>query len=210
MRVSELIDLSKRTVFKQMSISTSDILANINLALLELYKDFSVNDKEQTLVLDSSIHVYSLNPDVMTITAVYTSEKYLKDGDGQPLNNTSNKVVEISLNNDKDPNSLLTPTANTCMVTYPTTGQIISIIYRAGSVSIEEDELDEVLPISQQYVEPLLMYLGYLGRMSINPASNDTAAFLQKYRSSVASINHLGIINKEHNTNTKLYDKGFI
>ena len=210
MKVSALISLSKSTVLKQLKIDDSDILSFVNLALLQIYKKFPINIKEQAIVLQEDINIYDLNPDLMAVSSAFTTENYIRDDDGNLIGGDAAKVVEIPINDDTNPNSFFTPTPGTGMLTYPTTGQIVSILYRAGSISIESDELDQELAITPQYVEPLLMYIGYLGYLSLNAANGKDDTFLAKYNIACASLSKLGITNADTNTNEKLHMRGFV
>jgi len=212
MKVSDFLELVNSSVFKQLSIESDDALAFINLALLEVYKEFPINIKEQNIILDANINIYKLNDDVMSLVSAYTAEKYLKDSDGELLDNTvdANSIVEININTDNDPNSFNTPTPNMGMVSFPTTEQVISLLYRAGSTRIEPDELDTELEVGMHYIEPLLMYVGYLGHLSVSIASPESSAYLNKYMASVNSIKRLGIVNLDNYNKTKFSDRGFV
>lgn len=210
MKVSALISLAKSTVLKQLSISDPDILSFVNLSLLQIYKKFNINTKEQVIVLQEDIHIYDLNPDAMAIISAYTTEDYLRDFDGNLIGGTKGKIAEIPVNDDTDPNAFFTPTPGTGMLTYPTTGQIISLLYRAGSVDIESDELDLELKVTAQYIEPLLLYIGYLGYLSLSSPNGIEDKYLTKFEIASASLKKQGIINADSNTNNKLDNRGFV
>lgn len=212
MKISAFIALAKATVLKQLKLDDADILSFVNLAILQVYKKFPINVKEQIVVLQEDIHIYDLNPDVMSLVSAFTAERYLKDDKGAFIysGSTRDTIVEVTINDSTDPNTVMTPTPGMLMVSHPTTGQLLSLLYRAGSVDIESDELDEQIKVTPQYIEPLLMYMGYLGYTSINSTTGVGDSYLTKYNIACATLNKEGIVNKNSNTNTKLRDRGFV
>jgi len=211
MKVSGLIKLLKTTVLKQISVKDDDILTFINLALIQVYKKFSVSTKEQAINIYDDIHIYKLGPDVLNPTMAFTQEKYLKDLDGDEVVSSggSSEVVEIGINDENDINSIFTPSPGEMMVTYPTTGQVIAVIYKASPDTIESDELDNLLVLPDQYIEPLLMYVGYLAFLSTGTSLEKGEGFLVKYNIACASLTKLGITNPDNTSNHKLIQKGF-
>lgn len=209
MKVSALIALAKATVLKQLTVPEADVLSFVNLALLQVYKKFPINIKEQNLVLQETIHIYDLNPDVMQVVSVYTLEKYLRNPDGSSTSCSSDTVVELSVNDESDVNSFFTPTPGTGMITHPTTGQILSVLYRAGSVDIEADELESDLKVTPQYIEPLLMYIGYLGYLTLNSSTAVDDKFLIRFEVACASLKKTGMVNSEGSTNLRLDTAGY-
>lgn len=210
MKVSEFISLAKASVLKQLQLDDADILAFINLAVLQVYKRFPINEREQLVQLKEFHNFYELNDDFMSLVSAFTPQKYLKDDEGILIGFTDDKIVSIGANDDNDPNSFHTPTPGRGMVNYPSEGQPITLIYRAGIKEIQSDELEEELKITQQYIEPLLMYLGYLGYMSINSTTGVGDGFLTKYNISCASLQKNGVANMDSNSNIKLHMRGFV
>jgi len=212
MKVSAFIALAKSSVLKQLALDDPEILSFVNLAVLQIYKRFPINVKEQVVVLQDDLHIYDLNPDVMSLVSAFTGENYLKDSTGSLIStgSSSTSIAEVTLNDSTDPNTVMTPTPGTIMVNYPSSGQLLSLLYRAGSVDIEADELDEQLKITPQYIEPLLMYMGYLGYTSINSTTGVGDTFLTKYNIACAALAKEGITNKNTNTNNKLKGRGFV
>ena len=212
MKISAFIALAKSTVLKQLSLDDAEILSFVNLSLLQIYKKFSINVKEQIIVLQEDIHIYDLNPDAMALVSAFTAKKYLKDDSGSLIysGSTDASIIEVPLNDETDPNTVMTPTPGMIMLNYPTTDQLLSVLYRAGSVDIEADELDEHIKVTPQYIEPMLMYMGYLGYTSINSTTGVGDNFLAKHNIACAVLNKEGIVNKNTNTNNKLADRGFV
>ena len=210
MKVSTLITTARATVLKQLQVSEGEVLTFINLALLEVYKRFPVSTKEQIIVLEEGIHIYELNPDAMSLVSAYTESRYLRDQEGDLVSPTSSEIVEIPINDETDVNSLLTPTPGSGMISYPTEGQVVSVLYRAGPVTIESEELEEELKVTPQYVELLLMYIGYLGYLGLNSTNGLEDKYLTRFEVSALTLQKQGIVNVDGNTNSKLENRGFV
>lgn len=210
MLVSEVMALCDANVLKQISVNETDLLSYVNLALLEVHKKFDIIIHEQIIAVDPTINEYRLNDDVMIITAAFTAEKYLKNTDGSIAFITGDTPVSIPLNDEGDVNSVFTPSTRALLVPYPSEGQLISLLYKASPVVITEDDLDQELEVAPQYIKPLMMYIGFLGYLSVDAGiQTDNDNYQLKYEMACAEIKDLGLTNTNIVVNNKLEQKGF-
>lgn len=211
MLISNALTLVKRGVLKQLSVDETDLLSYLNMAMTEVYKKFDINIREQILTLDSNINEYALSADVMIITSAYTQSSYLKDAYGNAINSSAeNRVVSISVNDEDDSNSVFTPSNGVLLVPFPTTDQVISLVYKASPEEITETDLEKELQLAPQYMEPLFMYIGYLGYLSHDSGiQTDNDNYLLKFERACRVIQDLGLTNVNVSTNRKLEQKGF-
>lgn len=211
MLLSEFYSLAKNTALKQLKVNDLVLLELTNFGLKEIYKKFNISIQEQVLLLSSTVNEYELQPDFMQIVSAYTPEMYLTDTNGVVLNPNSTEIIELTVNDDSDPNTVYFPAYNKCMFSFPSDNQQVSLIYKASPKVIESDDEDSRLEIGDQYIEPLLFYVAYLYTMSYSGDVNGTQDnYLSKYNFACNKIKDLSLNNISTLENMNLFKKGFV
>jgi len=216
------------------------ILPHINLGLTELYKRFNLKNNEvvvqqydhiQTYHLDSRYAQTSIpNPITIPLGGLEISKYYIMDSIYQPFTDDVLRIEaihnelgeELYINQDRSYYkgsdkywSVNTPAYNTIQVPYPENENQMIVTYRACHVPIVMDESSNLsrihVPISQSYLEPLLMYVASrvytnLGTNEGNEGNNYTA----KYEASMQRITELNLKNNEDTFNIKLAENGWV
>lgn len=211
MTLSEFITLAKNTVLRQLKISDSALVAFINTGLLEVYKQFNISIKTNvTTFTTTTDKVFPIPMDLLSIVSVTTQVKYLRDNNGNLIEDTSNKEVELYINKVGNNNSIHTFSYNTFSYDFPVIGQTITIKYIAAPDTLNIDDSNKELPIHGQYVDPLLMYVAYLSNLSYGDKEQEIDLYLNRYRYSKDQILKLGLYDQNDLSDNRLDTKGFI
>lgn len=214
MQINDLVENLKKTTLKNIHLEDDTILEYINSGLVSIYTKFDIDIKEQTLELNSVVSEYSLNSDVMVVTAVYTQSGYLKDKNGATIGSAgleSTEAVSIPLNDIDDPNSVFTPATGIILVPYPTDGQILSILYKASPKTLKPDDLTDRLALGPQYIEALKAHIAYATYSDMDTKDAQTlSVLLQRYNGLCDDISTRGVTNTNQIVNDKLRDRGFV
>ncbi len=192
--VQEIIDIAKYGELRQLSMKddAEAMMSYISLGVNEIYKRFPINTQEQMVDLVTNTTTYRLAPDCMYVLAAY-------DEDG----------VELSINDETDEFSILTPSFNTIQVPTPETGLSISIIYAASHPKITS--VNDGVNLPPQFLEALLHYIGYRAHGSMDGLINtENNTHYMRFEASCSKIKTLGLITHDNNASTKFEDKGFV
>jgi len=199
-------ELAQLGVVKQLKSTTpadvveaeKQILSYINLGVLELYIRFSLRTEETTITLSENITLYTITANAFnSIYAVY-------DELGK----------QLSLNDEEDPLSLMTPNYNTVQVPNPVNGAVLYIMYNAvPDTMVWADNLSTVIvPISPMMVEALLHYIGYRAHASMNGnVDGENNTHYVRFEASCKKLREIGAISDDALSENKQFDvKGFV
>lgn len=206
MLVKDFLTLCRVGVTKQFSLDETSLFAFLNLGITELHKKFDLVMREQIIEVNSARKEYTLLPDVMQVTAVYTDAKFLT----LDIALSSSEVVSMPLNDDNDPFSVYTPTKGVLMVSYPKDGQVISVLYKASPYVYTPADLENELDIEAQYISPLVMYMGYLANLGLEAAPGQLMTLLGLFNQACEEIGHYGLNPSSTIVNDKLNMRGFV
>lgn len=206
MLVKDFLTLCRVGVTKQFSLDETSLFAFLNLGITELHKKFDLVMREQIIEVNSARKEYTLLPDVMQVTAVYTDAKFLT----LDIALSSSEVVSMPLNDDNDPFSVYTPTKGVLMVSYPKDGQVISVLYKASPYVYTPADLENELDIEAQYISPLVMYMGYLANLGLEAAPGQIMTLLGLFNQACTEIEHYGLNPSSTIVNDKLNMRGFV
>jgi len=199
-------ELAQLGVVKQLKSTTpadvveaeKQILSYINLGVLELYIRFSLRTEETTITLSENITLYTITANAFnSIYAVY-------DELGK----------QLSLNDEEDPLSLMTPNYNTVQVPNPVNGAVLYIMYNAvPDTMVWANNLSTVIvPISPMMVEALLHYIGYRAHASMNGnVDGENNTHYVRFEASCKKLREIGAISDDALSENKQFDvKGFV
>ena len=202
MTVQETIELAKKNKLKNSNIvnDTEAILAALNLGLLELYKRFPLRIDEAIVRLRAAKTEYKVDgtdADVsmptgsqfMWIVAAYQEVKDIVD-------ETKVLTAQIPVNEEENPLSIQTVAWNAVQIPTVSDGAYVSLIYAAAPVLIHIDELDTVLPLPPQMIDPLLEYICYQANGMLD-AEIDTDKYYQRFEASCNRIELRGMLTSD-------------
>jgi len=181
--VKDVIEYAKHSELNQLAVKDDldALLAYINLGVLELYKRFNLKNKEVLVELKENITTYTLPEDCIKIEAIY-----------------NNLGMQLPINEENDIYAVMTPTYNTIQVPFPIAGVVLSIIYVAAPTKVIEDT--DLIPLPEQFLEPLLQYIGYKAHASINATTeqgSENNAYYIRFEASCKRIKDLGLLNND-------------
>ena len=202
MTIRQAIDLAKSGKLKNSNIVNDDvaILGALNLGLIEMYKRFPLRVDEAIITLRDAKTEYKLDgTDVdvslptgsrfMWVVAAYQEVEDAID---------ENKVTteQIPVNEEDNPLSVQTVSWDTIQVPVTNSGAYISVIYAAAPDLLVAGDLDDVLPLPPQMLEPLLEYMCYQANSTLD-AEIDTDKYYQRFEASCSRIEMRGMTTSD-------------
>lgn len=150
-----IIDAAKKGELQNLAVSedTETIIGYINLGLIELYKRFPVQLKEDMISLEDNTYLYSMPADFMWLVSV--TEQV--DINGELV------TVDVSINNRHDERSIFIVNWNTVKVPLIVDRSDLSFTYVVTPPTYTIADLTNEVAIPIQMVEALLHYVGYRG-----------------------------------------------
>lgn len=208
MFVKDFFTLCRAGVTKQFTLDDVSMFAFLNLGITELHKKFDLVMREQIIEVNSTRKEYTLLPDVMQVTAVYTDAKYLTDS---PIDSSlTSEVVSMPLNDGNDPFSVYTPSKGVLVVSYPKDNQVLSVLYKASPYAYTLADLDNELDIEAQYISPLVIYMGYSANLGLEAIPGQTTTMLAMFNQACGEIENYGLNPTSTVVNEKLNMRGFV
>lgn len=227
MNISDLLSYLKYGELSQLvsaGVTTRDtqIITNINLGLIELYKRFPIKLSEVIVQLNSrrthytisSAHAESNKP-----IDGNSDDYYVMDSLYYPFKDDLNQIEvvyneegeELPLNDENLTYSLFTVGHNVLLHPYPENENAISVIYRASApLLVVDGELTQIVEIPDHLLELLTTYVAYKTFASISLNSPEATGYFTKFEASCNLINNLGLISKPSNTNLRLEINGWV
>ena len=202
MTVQEAIEMAKRGKLKNSNIVNNDaaILDTLNLGLIELYKRFPLRVDEAIITLRNAKTEYKMdgtdtdvampnNSQFMWIVAAYqevTDEVEV------------NKVltVQIPVNEEENPLSIQTVAWNAVQIPTVNDGAYISLIYAATPKLLGANDVNAVLPLPPQMLEPLMEYMCYQANSTLD-AEVDTDKYYQRFEASCSRVEMRGMLTSD-------------
>jgi len=202
-----------------------EMITNVNIALLEIYKRYSIKTEELTLQLYDHITLYNLHSNYAASNdASEEVYKYILDtatvtpftDDILLITHVYDEIGDEYALNDLDRvDSLYTPTQTSLQVPYPTGENTLSVIYRASPEKIlltETDANTVTVALPPQFLEAMVSYIAYRVFSGMNLSEGDTTALSHyaKFEAAIALIDHKGLLNTDNNQNTKFEESGWL
>lgn len=196
------------------------IIPHLNLAMIELYKRFSLKVDEITVQEYAAISTYILEDDyAVSNDASEQPIKYIVDTAEDPFTNnilriesiTDEEGTELGIDDYNDEDSVLTLTYDSIKLPNPADDGILTISYRAApEIIIGDDDLnpetyDVRIPIF--LLEALIFYIG--SRLFASDAEL-SMLLLTKYEASCKRVTDLELVIPDNTTNLKLTDNGWV
>lgn len=186
MTIGDIVTQLKYGELRSISIKDDNyaIVSYINLALVALYGRFNLLSNEVIIDLQDNVTEYTLPTDFMNLLSV-----------------TREDGTEYTIDEGDPDTSIYQVSFNKIQVPFPATGVSISVIYSANPtflVYADESNLNDVVPLPIQLMEPLLHYIGYRAHGSMNgdiKAENNT--HYMRYEASCKRVEELGLVRRE-------------
>ena len=205
MLVSDIITDAKYGELRQLAVKddVDAVISFINMGMLELYKRFNLRTEEAIVSLDANTTIYTLDPDLDNINMLddcdlmYIVGIYDEDGN------------IVGLNNEDEPNSVLTPSYDTIQVPNPADGTYLSVMYIATPTRLTATTDTVKLPAS--LYEALLHYIGYRGHGSIDGNINtENNTHYMRFEKSCTTAKEYGLVTADETPYRVVTVKGFL
>lgn len=208
MKLFEFITLLKEGSLHQVSHITQDSLISFtNLGIQTISDEFDLLKKTIIINVLNNVTTYTLPLDFETVNSITTSGNYWRDFNGEI--SPQIKEFEVGVNIVGDYNSVFIHNNLTLTVPYPITGQTLLLDYKASVPTLISTT--EVLPIANQYIIILMLYVTFLGFLhSLGASHQDTLSSLKMYKDGVISILESGTYIPNKGFNNKFNDRGFV
>jgi hypothetical protein len=214
MLVSDVINFSKTGELKQLRLSYVDdddcdqfdneatLLGFINLGLIELYKRFAFKKVTQQLANTIDGATYNMGDDYLYI--YYACG--IVGGDAE-------ETVTMPLNNEFANMSLFENEPYVLTVVrhpdYCEDVNEIDVTYIATPALLTD--VDDVVPLKYQYIEPLLQFMAYRAHSSLTASpEEDNQTYYQRFETSVKRLKRDGTETPDNQSNYKLPVRGWV
>ena len=219
MTANEVITLAKAGELLQLSPAIKDdnnvLVGFINLGMTELYKRFTLRTEEAVITLQDGKTIYKL--DGTDTDVVLTGGKVMyviaAYGDGESRADYSVDDPILPLNVEDNPYSINMIGYDQVQIPLITASAVISLIYQAFPTKVTIDTLDAELDIPDQFVEPLLHYMGYRGHGSMDgEIQTESNTHYMRFEASCDKIRTLGvgITSDDINMDSRISLRGFV
>jgi hypothetical protein len=209
MKVNDFITLVKDGSLHQTTVTQDSLIQFINLGLQEVYEKFNLKNKTITITLTSATS-YTLPTDLTSIDSITSPGKYYRNDLGTIIDIIEDFELGINVNYDKY-NSVFIDDNIDMKVPNPIVGQILTIDYRATPIAVTALTLTAELPLANQYINPLMLYVTYLGFLQNGGANAvDVRASLSLYDKVCEAILISGNYINSFGLNNKFFNRGFV
>ncbi len=219
MIISEAIALLKNAELKQLSVKDDNeaVLGFINLAILEIYKRFSLWESEAIITIASGKLLYKLDGidsdvsiNISDHSVLMIEHVFLDDPDDATARE------ELVINNDKDPLSIFTPQYHQIKINTPVQdktpyiiGDTFTAVYRASPLFLTNEK--QTIPIPPQFFEALFHYVGFKGHGSVkSEVKGENNVHYMRFVAACDLINTNGLVSQDDLSSNKFEQRGFV
>jgi hypothetical protein len=197
------------------------VISFLNLGMTELYKRFSLREKELLIELDETITHYRIHSDYAENGGSLEPIKYIKDDPAAPFSNDLLLIMNVydewgeerPLNEWMDDNAVFTPETHVLQVPNPVQGDTLSVIYRAKPDLVPTTTTDPTsvdVDVPDQLSTALFAYIAYRAHLGLPEGETSKAsASYARFNAICRDVEQRGMINKEGSRNDKLDDNGW-
>ena len=168
----------------------------INMAIQDINSRFMLIQNVITFKLDQhGDKTYDLPPNFMQIIDAFDYKKR-----------------RVAINKEDDPGSIYTPSPKKIIIPKIYYNFPISVAYvESHNWILEDDKINEELPLGNQFIKAIMHYVSYLAFESINDDPGyGHHLHLEDYERELAKLESLGYKPNESQINNNFYFKGFI
>jgi hypothetical protein len=199
------------------------VIAQINLGLLNLYSKFPILEKSVAIAQYPHISIYNLTSQyARTNTESTETYKYILDTQLDPFKDDILQITaatdefgrSIPLNDDNAPDSWFLPAYNQLQIPNATLDETAFLIYRAKPEYIDPEtkDLDIEVFMPQYLVDPLVNYVAYKIFIGMGGENAQIAAIYQQlYEKQCMDIANSNLLNNSNSvTNIKPLIGGYV
>jgi hypothetical protein len=199
------------------------VIAQINLGLLNLYSKFPILEKSVAIAQYPHISIYNLTSQyARTNTESTETYKYILDNHLDPYKDDILQITaatdefgrSIPLNDDNAPDSWFLPAYNQLQIPNATLDETAFLIYRAKPEYIDPEtkDLDIEVFMPQYLVDPLVNYVAYKIFIGMGGENAQIAAIYQQlYEKQCMDIANSNLLNNSNSvTNIKPLIGGYV
>jgi hypothetical protein len=199
------------------------VIAQINLGLLNLYSKFPILEKSIAIAQYPHISIYNLTSQyARTNTESTETYKYILDTQLDPFKDDILQITaatdefgrSIPLNDDNAPDSWFLPAYNQLQIPNATLDETAFLIYRAKPEYIDPEtkDLDIEVFMPQYLVDPLVNYVAYKIFIGMGGENAQIAAIYQQlYEKQCMDIANSNLLNNSNSvTNIKPLIGGYV
>ncbi len=207
MRLEEIYDILKNTELKQIIVGEDEnqIIALMNLGLIEVYGKFSILQEEQIINILPGITRYRLQDNSQKVLQVY-----YRNVNTNPLLG-EDAFSEVPINDINSDDSVFTPQPYVLHIPNPDDGGIYSVMQVVSPPYITKaniNTLDFIFP--PQFLDPLVNYIAYRAYKSMNgDEQTEIGTHWRAYMASCNEVYKKGLMNYSILTNTKSTNRGY-
>jgi hypothetical protein len=200
MRLDEAITVATYSELNTLSLSDKKeaIIALINLGLTELYNLFVLRTEEVVISLLPGKTIYQLPEDFMYIINAYTKR--------------DNEVMELKVNEEKDPDSINTVGYNKLQIPFSFTADKVAIIYAQRPPHLTLDNLEDEIPLPSQMLQALFTFVAYKAHGAIRlDGQSEGDVYYSRFKQICNDLRQRGTVvaSDDISMDDRLYSRGF-
>jgi len=207
MRLREVYDILKNTELKQISLGEDEdqIIALMNLALIEIYGRFAILQEEQLITVVPGQTRYRLQDNSQKVLQVYFRNIKIEPLTGE------DQFYEVPINDINNPESVFLPQPYVLHIPNPVDGRVYSVMQIVTPPYITKENIDTVdLIFPPQFLEAFVSYVAYRAYKSINgDERTEIGTHWRMYQTACNEVYKKGLVQESLLTNLKLEQRGF-
>ena len=207
MKLRQIYDILINTELKQIVVGEDEdqVIALLNLALIEVYGKFSILQEEQVINVIENVTRYSLQGNSQKVLQVF-----MRNLESDPLLG-NDSYQEVPVNDVNCDESVFTPQPHLLHIPNPEKGRVYSVMQVVTPPYITKSNIDSVdMNIPEQFLEPILYYAAYRAYKSMNgDQQTEIGSHLQTYMQACTEVYKKGLAQTPIMTNLKLTERGY-
>lgn len=207
MRLRQIFDILKNTELKQIVVGEDDdqIIALMNLALIEVYSKFNILQEEQIIDCQDGKTRYLLQDNAQKVI-----QAYFRNLVAHPLNG-DDQYREVPINDINDEESIFIPEPYTVHIPNAKAGRQYSLILIVTPPYVTKDNIDTLdFNVPPQFLMPINNFAAYRAYKSMNnSADQETWVHWKAYKESCDDVYKNGLVQTQTITNMKAVDRGY-
>ena len=217
MTAQEVIDLAQAGELRNLSPAIRDnetiLVGAINMGLIEIYKRFHLKTEEAMVSLVDGRTIYRLDGTDPQVSLTNGTVMYIIAAYGDDTTSDYNSSYLLPLNVEDDLYSVNSISYDEVEIPLITPGAQVSILYVPYPVKATTLALDTELELPEQFLEPLLHYMGYRGHGAMDSnIQTESNTHYMRFEASCNKIKELGVgvTPDDVNMDSRISDRGFV
>lgn len=221
MNIQTAIKLLAESELKQLKVKEDSvaIMGFINMGVAELYKRFNLWLAEATITPVTGTSLYLLDGNDVNVDITLTDHELMKIMTvWLPSGVTSPPEKQIwDVNNEHNWDTVLIPKYNQIKIQSELLTDLVAdsytvrVVYRSAPIFMTVETA--TIPLPQQFLEALFLYVGWKGHGSIrqsNEQTTDTRSYYKYFEDACKRIDYEGLGRHDDMTSNKFAQRGFV